>query len=99
ENTLHFTTYGRDPAIEVILPEEYAGTDATGVLGTLGEYSSQIPATRDGVEGGRACLSLLLNSTRASSSNEGVRSYPRGTERSRDRAMTPPCSTFPPGKR
>lgn len=47
ENTWHFTTYGRDPAIEVIVPVEYAGTDATGVLGTLGEYISQIPATRE----------------------------------------------------
>ena len=27
-----FTTYGRSPAIQVVVPVEYAGTDATGVL-------------------------------------------------------------------
>ncbi len=47
ENTWHFTTYGRVPAIEVIVPVEYAGTDATGVLGILGESIAQIPATRE----------------------------------------------------
>lgn len=47
ENTWHFTTYGREPAIEVVVPVEYAGTDATGVLGILGESISQIPATRE----------------------------------------------------
>ncbi len=47
ENTWHFTTYGRVPAIEVVVPVEYAGTDATGVLGILGEQISQIPATRE----------------------------------------------------
>lgn len=47
ENTWHFTTYGRVPAIEVVVPVEYAGTDATGVLGILGESISQIPATRE----------------------------------------------------
>jgi len=47
ENTWHFTTYGRVPAIEVIVPVEYAGTDATEVLGVLGEYVAHIPATRE----------------------------------------------------
>lgn len=47
ENTWHFTTYGRTPAIEVVVPVEYAGTDATDVLGILGESIAQIPATRE----------------------------------------------------
>lgn len=47
ENTWHFTTYGRAPAIEVIVPVEYAGTDATEILGVLGESVSRIPATRE----------------------------------------------------
>lgn len=47
ENTWHFTTYGRVPAIEVVVPVEFAGTDATDVLGTLGESIAQIPATRE----------------------------------------------------
>lgn len=47
ENTWHFTTYGRVPAIEVIVPVEYAGTDATEILGILGEHIAQIPATRE----------------------------------------------------
>lgn len=30
-----FTTYGRVPAVEVVVPVEYAGTDATAVLVSL----------------------------------------------------------------
>lgn len=47
ENTWHFTTYGRVPAIEVVVPVEYAGTDATDILGVLGESIARIPATRE----------------------------------------------------
>lgn len=47
EDTWHFTTYGRTPAIEVVVPVKYAGTDATEVLGTLGDSIAQIPATRE----------------------------------------------------
>lgn len=47
ENTWHFTTYGRVPALEVIVPVEYAGSDATGVLGIIGEQITRIPATRE----------------------------------------------------
>lgn len=31
-----FTTYGRVPAVEVVVPVEYAGTDATAILIDLG---------------------------------------------------------------
>lgn len=47
ENTWRFITFGREPAIEVIVPVEYAGTDATKVLGVLGQSISSIPATRE----------------------------------------------------
>src|SRR5690625_3425327 len=47
ENTWHCTTYGREPAIRVVVPVEDAGRDAKGLLGTLREYSSHIPPTRE----------------------------------------------------
>ena len=36
EGTWQFTTYGRIPAIEVTVPVEYAGDDATTTLVDLG---------------------------------------------------------------
>lgn len=41
-----FTTYGRDPAIEVVVPVDYAGTDATSILVDLGSAISIVPAER-----------------------------------------------------
>lgn len=41
-----FTTYGRIPAIEVVVPVEYAGTDATAILVDLGPAVSVTDAPR-----------------------------------------------------
>ncbi|WP_154794852.1 DUF3515 family protein [Occultella kanbiaonis] len=41
-----FTTYGRTPAVEVVVPVEYAGEDATSVLISLNGAISVIPQTR-----------------------------------------------------
>ncbi|WP_235856867.1 DUF3515 domain-containing protein [Occultella glacieicola] len=41
-----FTTYGRTPAIEVVVPVEYAGEDATSVLISLNGAVSVIPQER-----------------------------------------------------
>ncbi|HCX84035.1 MAG TPA: DUF3515 domain-containing protein [Micrococcales bacterium] len=41
-----FTTYGRVPAIEVVVPVEYAGTDATAILIDLGSAVSRTDAQR-----------------------------------------------------
>src|SRR5699024_3496194 len=90
ENTWHFTTYGRDPAIEVIVPGECAGPKRTGGVGTLRIDHSQFSATRECVSSGRIGGSMLLNSTRPMYSNECVRSDPRGREGFRHRAMTWP---------
>lgn len=46
-----FTTYGREPAIEVIVPVEYAGTDATAILVDLGPAVTR-------TSNPRACLDL-----------------------------------------
>lgn len=41
-----FTTYGRAPAIEVVVPVEYAGSDATALLLDLAPAVSQIEQSR-----------------------------------------------------
>ena len=41
-----FTTYGREPAIEVVVPAEVTGTRSTAFLLDLGVAVSRIPATR-----------------------------------------------------
>lgn len=41
-----FTTYGRVPAVEVVVPVEYAGTDATAILLDLGPAVSHTRAER-----------------------------------------------------
>ncbi|PWD49402.1 DUF3515 domain-containing protein [Serinibacter arcticus] len=41
-----FTTYGREPAIEVIVPVEYAGTEATALLVDLGPAVALTDAPR-----------------------------------------------------
>ncbi|TGO04291.1 DUF3515 family protein [Serinibacter arcticus] len=40
-----FTTYGRTPAIEVVVPVEYAGTDSTAILVDLGAAVSRTTTT------------------------------------------------------
>lgn len=40
-----FTTYGRTPAIEVIVPVEYAGTDSTAILVDLGPAVARTATT------------------------------------------------------
>lgn len=47
--TWTFTTYGRVPAVEVVVPVEYAGDDATGVLIEIG--ASVAPLEQD-----RTCI-------------------------------------------
>lgn len=42
-----FTTYGRSPAVEIVLPVEFAGEDPTEVLTSLGAAVQQIPQTRE----------------------------------------------------
>ncbi|MBK5249065.1 MAG: DUF3515 family protein [Actinomycetales bacterium] len=42
-----FTTYGRTPAVEVVVPVEYAGEDATSVLVSLGPSVAQLPQARE----------------------------------------------------
>ncbi|ACQ79852.1 conserved hypothetical protein [Beutenbergia cavernae DSM 12333] len=46
-----FTTYGRVPAVEVVVPVEYAGDDATSLLLDVGTAVGVIPQDRE-------CLSL-----------------------------------------
>ena len=41
-----FTTYGRIPAVEVIVPVEYAGSDATAILVDLGPAIARTDAPR-----------------------------------------------------
>jgi len=40
-----FTTYGRTPAIEVVVPVEYAGTDSTAILVDLGPAVARTTTT------------------------------------------------------
>lgn len=47
ENSWQFTTFGREPALQVVVPVDYAGEDVSGVLGVLGGAIGQIPATRE----------------------------------------------------
>lgn len=46
EDTWQFTTYGRVPAIEVTVPVDYAGDDASTTLVDLGPAVSLIPQQR-----------------------------------------------------
>ncbi len=46
ENSWQFTTFGREPALQVVVPAEYAGEDVSSVLGVFGGAIGQIPATR-----------------------------------------------------
>lgn len=41
-----FTTYGRTPAVEVVVPVEYAGSDATAILIDLGPALAATTQTR-----------------------------------------------------
>lgn len=42
-----FTTFGRVPAVEVVVPVEYAGDSPTSVLGPLARALEIVPATRE----------------------------------------------------
>ncbi|WP_152909617.1 DUF3515 family protein [Pseudactinotalea sp. HY158] len=46
ENSWQFTTFGREPAIQVVVPVNYAGEDVSGVLGVFGGAIGQLPVSR-----------------------------------------------------
>ncbi|UFU07829.1 DUF3515 family protein [Ruania halotolerans] len=46
DQTWHFTTYGRVPAIELVVPVDYAADDPTTLLVDIGEAISVIDAER-----------------------------------------------------
>jgi len=53
EDTWQFTTYGRFPAVQVTVPVDYAGSDATTTLVDLGPAVALIPQQNEciGAEG------------------------------------------------